>query len=492
MKKLNLIWMVSIFSSIAAFSEFGWAVDLGTLDATFSQDGSSDGWDWSGEMDFHRYGSDVIVDSQGRIIIAGTYLYDFNGNTQLGARVERRLSNGQLDTSFDGDGIKQLNLPPSGQNQFEYELQLNGSDGFFVGYSRLYCITDNDCESDLYIYHINSSGAIIDSQQIDFDLGVSNDRKDDDFADMVYISSINKLAITAEVELTNPNDTDFGIALLDVDPVTGALSIDSTFSVDGKATCFFDHEDLLGSRDKAEAIVWDPIQNHFIVGGSTFEGNGFGADGWNMSFCEFDLLGNMVRKWSTESDPENLDDREFLADMQFVNMAGESTILVAGALPGSGDLDAAITRYSLNQISGWNRDVNFGSNGNGYEFTGFLFPFEGDTKDSAQELLIEEDGAILLLSSMSWGGGGGPAHGALGLSKYTANGVLDTNWGVAKTGKAVHVFDLSVLWDVPQAVAINPTTEEIYVTGFSYDGVDFKSFIANMHNDSIFGSNFDF
>ncbi len=484
---------ITVILGAMLFGHTAMAVDLGALDTSFSNDGSSDGWDRSGEMGLHRYGSDVLVDSQGRIYVVGTYDYEQNGNTLKGARVERWLSNGQLDTSFDLDGIRELGLPPAPVNQFEYELQLDTSDGVFVGYSREFCISNNDCESDIYIYHLNANGMILDTLQVDFDLGSANSRKDDDFADMVYVPSINKLAITAEVERNATNDTDYGIAVLTVDPVSGALSMDTAFSSDGKHQCFFDHQTASGSQDKPEAIVWNASLNHFIVGGSTFEGNGAGADGWNMSFCEFDLQGNVVRKWSTEPLPDTLDDREFVGDMQMVyttGIGGSSSLIVAGARSGAGGLDTVVTRYVLNQLSGWEVDLSFGSGGTGYETTGFQYVFVGDTNDLAKELLVEDSGALLVLTAMSWPSAG-LGKGATALSRYTADGRLDRNWGIGRSGKAVHSFDVANLWDVPEALAVDPKVGEIYVTGFSYDGADFKSTLANMHNDGIFVDDFD-
>ncbi|MEZ5472440.1 MAG: hypothetical protein R3E90_11700 [Marinicella sp.] len=470
------------------------AINLGALDDTFSQDGTTDGWDLSGQPGYHWYGSDVAVDSQGRILIAGTHQYDLNGNTELVARVERRLPDGTLDHSFDFDGIMDLGIPPAPQAQLNYEIIMDSSDGVFVGYSRLYCQATNDCESDLYVYHINVNGVIVGNQQIDFDLGATNDRRDDDFADMVYVPSINKLAITAEVELSNANDTDYGIAVLNADPVSGALSIDTGFSVDGKRQCYFDQNNVSGSRDMPTAIVWYGPTNSFIVGGSTFEGNGLNSDGWNMSFCEFNLAGDLVRSWSTISQGIAIDSREFLNDLvvyQEPVLGGNSYLIGTGALPGAGEFDSVVFRYKMNQISQWELDSSFGTNGTGYETTGFQYIFQGDTRDFGVNMLLEEDGQILVLSSISWDESGQPKS-AFGLSKYTVDGHLNTNWGIAKTGKAVHTFDISVRWDIAEAVTIDPITEEIYVTGMSYDGLNFKSTVANMHNDSIFASNFDF
>ncbi len=479
--------MIAIMSTASA-------IKLGSVDSTFSQDGQTDGWDLSGESGFNWYGSDVVVDSQGRILIAGTYQYDFNGQTELMARVERRLPNGELDLSFDNDGILDLAMIPAPQSQLDYGLALNSSDGVFVGYSRIYCQTTNDCESDPYIYHINANGVIVGNLQVEFDIGATIDRQDAGLTDLVYVPSINKLALTAEVELTNINDTDYGIAVLNVDPVSGALSMDTGFSSDGKRTCYFDHADIQGSRDYPSAIVWHNGISRFIVGGSTFEGNGINADGWNMSFCEFDLAGNLTRDWSTQSPNLALDSREFLNDLVVYHEAGlggQSYLVGIGALPGPGGLDTALFRYQETQLMQWELDSSFGSNGTGYETTGFEYLFQGETQDTGVELLIEsEDDSILVLSSLGWDENG-QTKSAFGLSKYTKGGLLNTSWGIGN-GIAVHTFDVFNRWDIAEGIAINPQTEEIYVTGMSYDGLNFKSTVANMHNDSIFASNFDF
>lgn len=469
------------------------AVKLGAVDPTFSQDGITDGWDMSGETGFNWYGNDVVVDSQGRILIAGTYQYDFNGQTELMARVERRLPNGDLDNSFDGDGILDLAMIPASQSQFDYGLVLDLNDGVFVGYSRIYCQTSTACESDPYVYHISSTGTIIGSQQVQFDIGSTIDRQDAALTDLVYVPSINKLAMSVEVELSNVNDTDFGIAVLEVGP-SGSLSVDTSFSTDGQTTCYFDHADPSGSRDFPTSIVWHNGLSRFIMAGSSFEGNGISGDGWNMAFCEFDLTGGITRKWSTQSQTPALDSREFLNDLVVYHesgIGGQSYLVGIGGLPGGGGMDTSLFRYQETQFGQWGLDTSFGSNGTGYELTGFEYLFQGETHDVGIELLIEpEDSSILVLSSLGWDESG-VDKAAFGLTKYTKNGILNTSWGIGN-GRAVHTFDVSNRWDIAEGLAINQQTEEIYVTGMSYDGLNFKSTVANMHNDMIFGGNFDF
>lgn len=473
------------------FSHITNAIDLGSLDTSFSNDGNSDGWDITGAGNFHSYASALAVDSQGRIYIAGTYDTEINGNPEKRARVERRLPNGDFDNSFDSDGTRELGLPPASSGQFEYSLVVDSSDGVIVGYSRLFCVTNLECQSEVHIYHINSNGAIVGSQDIEFDLGSTFDRQNDNFADMVYIRSLNKLAIVAEVDNINSSDTDFGIALLDVNPVSGALSLDTGFSADGKATCFFDQHMASGSKDSAKAITWDSLQNHIIAGGSVFEGNGIGLDGYNLGFCEFDLTGSLINKWSTQSPDIVADSREFLVDMEFVNLSNFSTIVVTGALPGGGGLDFALTRFTRDFIGDWSIDTTFGSNGTGWEATGFQFLFVGATDDYPAEMVIEDDGNILVAGTASWDDGSF-LKGVIAMAKYTADGILNTNWGIGDTGLVVNPLTAQVPWMSIIGLATNPTTEEIYVSGFIYDGLYFDSVIANMHNDSIFAHNFDF
>ena len=176
------------------------AIDLGSLDTSFSNDGVSDGWDRSGETGYYRYGSATVVDSQGRIYVAGTYDYDAGGSTAKGARIERYLPSGTLDNTFGTGGIKTFAVPPAPINQFEYSLVLGPSDSIFMGYSRLYCIVGNECHSNIKIYYVNSSGVTVGDITIPFDLGGTWERNDDNISDMVYMPTLNRLAISAEVE----------------------------------------------------------------------------------------------------------------------------------------------------------------------------------------------------------------------------------------------------------------------------------------------------
>lgn len=496
MKKVLFTLMLILISQ-------SYALDLGSLDTTFSNDGSSDGWDRSGENGYHRYGSATVVDSLGRVYVAGTFDYNFNGGTEKGARLERYLPSGILDNTFGTGGIKTFGVPPAPINQFEYGLELGPFDSVFLGYSRLLCDNSGtECHSDIKIYYINSSGSTVGQITIPFNLGGTWDRNDDNFADMVFMPTLNRLAIAAEIERGGSQDTDFGVAIVNVDTVTGDLTMDSTFSADGKEVCYFD-QGVSVDTDSAKAIVYNWMQGSVIVGGIAFEGNGTNLDGTNLAFCEFSLSdGSLLRKWSTETDPDVADEREYLSDMVYVvdTVANRgiitltSGIIVAATLPGAGNdqmTDFGLTKFSLGATN-WERNTGFGPNGNGIVTTNFEMLFVGDTDDYVAEMVLESEGStILLAGSAGWDDGGLPKSAAA-LARFTYNGILDTNWGIAHTGKSLTPFDFSNLWDSVESIAVDPNNEEIYIAGFSYDGLNFKSLIANFHNDQIFGGNFDF
>ncbi len=487
--------IITIFLSLMVTTDM-YAISLGSLDQSFSNDGTTDGWDIQGstELGLEYYGGDVIVDSQGRILVAGTFEYELSSGIEAkAAQILRYLPNGQIDSAFGSNGQVLMAIPPAPIDQLSYELALDAADGVFVGYSRLFCPTSNDaeCHSDIRVNHINVSGVTIDAMTIAFDVGSSFQRQDDIFADLIYIDSLNKVVIAAEIERTGSEDTDFGILMLNNDPVSGALSIDTSFDADGKNLCFFDQNNAAGSRDKAEALVWDSVNNTVIVGGSAFEGDGVAGDGWNMAFCEFNLSGMLLRKWSTQVSGVVLDSREFLSDMAFTfDDNGTQQLLVAGSLPGPGGLDFAVTRYNRNISGEMMMDSSFGPNATGWSSVGFSYLTVGETNDTAAEIYIENDGSILLAGSIGNPNQNGVFKSAVAMALFKKTGDLDTTWGIGRSGKAVHTFNAISFWDNAIGVTENPQTEEIYITGFSYNG-NFNMLLANFHNDRIFADNFE-
>ena len=482
------------------------AIDLGSLDTSFNYFGSSVGYehlplegDW---------GASVFVDDLQRVYVLGQNL------TSDRVNLYRFISDGTLDsTNFaptsPTPGIlefqtKMVNSSNgNGDLKGKVKIEKGNNGAVFIGYTSETC-SQSSCNKEVFLSHISESGQVYDEFMFGFDIDPFY--PNDFFVDMKYFGASQKLAVTSNVsiDLTNGNDFDFGIALLNVNPSTGEMSLDSGFSTDGLDTCSFNqanHNGLLGDEDFVEVLDYDSLSNHLIIGGSAFEGNGLNSDGWNLAFCEYDFSGTLIRQWSTEPLPDFFVDVELLKDM-FYRLEGtidqgnlSSNLYISGMVVGSGGYDFALTKYKLSE-SGWQIDTTFGANGNGWTTTSFNVPSFGATDDRVSKMLREsEDGSITVAGYASWLDGGNPfgiKREAVILAKYTPNGLLNFNWGQNKSGFFIHQFN-PIYGEGVFSLAIDSVTESLYTVGKSQNFTDFSTRItlAKYHNDLIFASRFE-
>lgn len=467
---------------------------LGLLDHSWSQDGLTDGFDIQGatQMGYNHFGGDVWVDGQSRTYVSGSYQSEMPGaNNGLSfARLMRYTATGQLDTSFNGTGIISFPLPIAISSDNDVFVTGSANNGVFVGYSRLFCPTqdDADCHMDINVHHISSTGSSLGDLTVAFDIGNSFQRNDDHLKDMAFSSALDKLFLAAEIEFTSVNDTDFGIVSIDVN-TNGALSMDTSFSTDGKQTCFFDHANAAGSQDQAAAIAVNPFGT-VVVGGHAFEANGTNGDGWNQAFCEFDLNGNLLQKWSTQGTGIQLDSREYVSDLAFEQTSLNKTQLyVLGTQNNANTLDATVSRYVLSQLNAWQLDVSFGTNQNGTSALGLNYPTAGDTDDFGSQLQILPGGYILTFGNFSNQSTNETFFSGVFLAMFSPDGQLDKSWGI--NGITKHIFALTnQWWEHANGMAIDPNTQAIVTTGFHRDD-EFKQLTARFHNDRIFSDDFE-
>lgn len=104
----------------------------GALDSTF---GGGDG-----RVDFGVTGSStediraMKLDNLGRIVVTGATAPNFQSNRNT--LIARLSASGVLDTTFDGDGIKNLDLAETGEDDFGQDLAVAANDELFVlGYA---------------------------------------------------------------------------------------------------------------------------------------------------------------------------------------------------------------------------------------------------------------------------------------------------------------------------------------------------------------------
>ena len=478
------------------------AINLGSLDTTFSNDGVTDGWERTGANGYATGGTSIVVDSQGRALIAGSEFFDNSGLNDIRVFVERYLPSGVIDPTFNSQSISVFLNRPDLLGLIHIQIVLDENDGFFLGYSYDNCAGSN-C-NDTIIYHFNDTGSILGVRNIAFDLGPDVNSKNDKFSEMVYIPTLDKLVVALSVDtLAMPYyDVDFGVAVLNV-ATDGSLTLDTNFNADGLNTCAFNQDpNFTNEVDTASAIVFNSQQNTVIVAGEAFEGNGAFSSGFNMAFCEFRLTdivgepsGTLIEQWSTEPLPNSIfgDDQEYLRDVLFNN---DGDLIVAGMLTSASDTnDFALVKYHFDGMD-WIIENSFGPNGTGWTTATFTLLDSNfnsvDTNDTVYKLIYEsEDGGLLIGGSSSWDDGA-DSYSAGSFVRFTKNGILDTNWGQNKSGKSLVILDSITKRDGFLDIAEKGVGESIFATGASKDGSDDKRIIAKFHNDLIYGGNFDF
>jgi len=484
MKNLNRIIVIIL----AIFSCQLNAIELGTVKSYVVFDTSDD---------FSEYSSgDIITDSQGNVYQAFTRTYIDSGDSVNKVIIIKYLSNGNVDLSFGNAG--ELNIGTTTNNNNTYVLEIgklnDGTETLLFGYSQIICPTPDiaDCHSDIKIINLSVAGIELGSIDIPFNEGSTYLRQDDDFTDLTFIWSLNKVAITAEIERSDEFDTDFGVAMLTLNPVTGELNMDTSFGIDndGKTQCYFDQGGASGKFDRPESVVYDFSSNSIIVGGTAFEGNGLSSQGTNMAFCNFSMDGSvLLPKWTTQ-DGVISHSVEKVYDMKIaVEGIGNTVIYVTGTANGS-DLtsDVVLLKYHKPNTN-WIIDSSFGSN-NGWNTVGFTINSE-NTSDEGRKLFLENDGSILIAGTSKFT----TFKRKINLVKYRKDGSLYKSWGSRTVyPKGTNVIQLdSTQYQYCNVLGMTEDVSKgiIYIVGNQIDTPDTLAYMAKLHNDMIFGNTFE-
>lgn len=476
--KILILLMVS-FSVIAEVN--------GDLDKSFGSDPDQDDH-WFGWVGFNSSGRESykynsVLDSQGRVITLGVYR-PAGSNNDFQIELDRYSATGEIDITFIGEaGIIDKSLI---NEDYVMGIELDENDGVFLAYTILTCQAGNtSCQQDIRIAHYDNTGAeTASSRVISFDIGSMFLRQDDVFSDLVYIKELKKLVIVAEVEQNSINDTDFGIAVMDVN-INGAF-IFSDFSFDALETCFFDQDGSGGSVDKAISVVYHPDPPYkVIVGGSAFEGNGSNSDGWNLAFCEYDVNGSgaLLNKWSSITFEDVLDDRELLQDMVFLPLAATPTLMVTAQVPNGNDMDFALLKYEWDTLgNNWKLDNSYGPNEIGQRLgistIGFNQLFIGDTNDISKQIVVESDGSVIVVGNSIWTDNA-IQHSQIKLVKFNQVGLIDASWG--NLGQVSH--QLSSINDQVNAMIKDESKKELYMVGSHIIDGNKGDFLANILNN---------
>jgi hypothetical protein len=483
------------------FSMNSFAIELGSIDSSFSNDGVTDGWDLTDIDDTtHRFNNgDVAVVEGNKIVVASSYTAENGfGDTEYRYRIIRYLSNGEKDSSFAVNGVASFSINAGPRFSEHLSIKETNSGGYLLAFTNLSCPPTpdpDDCFNNITVLHY-IDGNPISFLEIGFNLGGSYARQNDVFVGMEFIASMDKAVIVATVDRSNELDTDYGIGVLNIDPTTGALSMDASFGNEGKSTCYFDQGGTESTfLDEATSVVYDSLANTIIVGGWAYES----FNQYNMAFCEFEFNGSIAKQWSTQTTGVSISTMEKAHDMQLGNDEnGNRALYVAGSIY---DRDSMNTSFSLSRFhkdifGDWQLDTNFANSNTGF-ITIEIGPFgNGSLWKEPTNLIIENDGSILFSGAYNWFGDNLEQRGAMVLIKFRNNGLLYKSWGSNNTGIIYSHFENDVNDSRLglEAITQNPITKEIYAVGSEErlsDPSKSLGFITRLHNDGIFGHGFD-
>ena len=388
----------------------------GALDTTFDSDGKKT-IDFGGTFDV---GLGVAVDSQDRVLVGG-YSYQLGG-TGYDFAVARLTAAGALDTGFDSDGKKTIDL--GGTNDFGQGVAVDSQDRVLVGgYSY-----QGGTGYDFAVARLTAAGALDTGFDSDgkktIDLGGTND-----FGQGVAVDSQDRVLVGG-YSYQGGTGYDFAVARL-----TAAGSLDTSFDGDGKKIIDFD-----GPNDVGQGVAVDS-QDRVLVGGYSFQGAG------GVNFAVARLTANGALDTTLDSDGKQTIDFGGTIDYgRGVVVDSQDRVLVGGvSYRGGTGADFAVARLT----SAGALDTGFDSDGKVTTDIGY----PGD--DLGQDVIAyQSDGKSIVVGS---------SNGDMIVTRYNTDGSLDTSFG---TSGSVRI-DFAGTNDVGVGVAVD-SQDRVLVGGASY------------------------
>ncbi len=239
--------------------DFGVArlLESGAPDTTFNSTGRVQvGFDLGGAN--ADTASAVAIDSQGRLVVAGTVQISNFGDTDFG--VIRLLDNGTLDGGFSDDGRATAEFDLGGTNaDTAAAIALDSQDRVVVVGS---VAVGNTGDIDVGVVRFLANGVLDPNFDTDgkiaigFDLGGGMQDKG---VGVAIEPRTGDIVIAATVDTISVGDTDYGIARLTTDG-----SLDPSFNGSGRATVAFDRGGA--NTDTAAGIAIDAAGRIVVVG----------------------------------------------------------------------------------------------------------------------------------------------------------------------------------------------------------------------------------
>jgi len=293
----------------------------GSLDGSFDGDGIQTTPIGSGT----DIASSVVVQSDGKIVVAG---YSVIGNFDF--VVVRYNADGSLDTSFDGDGKRILDL--SGLSDVARSIILQ-SDGKIVVTGQ----SNNGNDNEFAVVRFNSDGSLDGSFDND-GIQITPIGFSDDVPRSVMLQSDGKIVVAGSSD--NGSGNDFAVVRFNSDG-----SLDGSFDTDGKQTT------SIGSSGAANSVVLQS-DGKIVAAGNAVIG------GWDkFAIVRYNPDGSLDTSFGTAGKRTTaIGSRSDIA--KSVVLQSDGKIIAAGYSNNGSNDDFAVVRYSVTIIS---NNANFNS-----------------------------------------------------------------------------------------------------------------------------------
>ncbi|QEL20259.1 FG-GAP-like repeat-containing protein [Limnoglobus roseus] len=252
--------VVAGYAQTDAANDYDFAVirvtSTGDLDSTFDTDGRQTvAFDIAGGTQEDKTAG-VAIDSQGRIVLAGTVAQATAGDTDFG--VVRLTTAGALDKTFGTGGRQTIAFDLGGANADSASgVVIDSGDRVIVAGS---VQISNFGDFDFGVARLTAAGALDQTfdgdgrASVEFDLGGSNA----DTAAAVALGNGEKIVVVGSVVVGTAGDVDIGVARFNTDG-----SLDTTFGDSGKLSLGFD---LGGTKqDKAAGVTINRLTGDIVV-----------------------------------------------------------------------------------------------------------------------------------------------------------------------------------------------------------------------------------
>ncbi len=372
----------------------------GSLDLTFSGDGKQT-TDIGNSYD---YAYSVAIQGDGKIVVAGTAKFFSGLGMSSDFAIVRYNSDGNLDSTFSGDGIQTKDIGSRSDYGYSVAIQTDGKI-VVAGFSL------NETDFDFALVRYNSDGTL-DNTFSEDGIQTTAIGSGNDASFSVAIQADGKIVVVGYA-FFNGSKNDLAIVRYNSDG-----TLDNTFSGDGIQT-----NDIGGDSDEAYSVAIQPDGKIVVLGKFLYPDN-FSSQDYDYALLRYNSDGSLDNSFSGDGFKTSHFGTNDIAHSVAIQSDGK--ILVSGYVEtGPGYYDLFLFRY--------NSDGTFD---NTFSEDGIQTNAIASTNAYASSVTLQTDGKIVVVGQSSFGG-----KNDFVCLRYNNDGTLDNNFGVG--GKLTTDFENS-------------------------------------------------